>query len=188
MPIVDVESNASTRVTDEDPPYLTRDQRRSRRKRAVRAKTVSIKRMTKIELQLGQALYPKEEHPFPMAGGPTVRSECHEVRGLDPAGNLLPCPYVSCRHNLYLDINPKSGAIKMNFPDLQPQELAVSCALDVADRDGATLEEVGAILNVTRERIRQIEVSGMARVNALLLSDYVENENRSVVRHLRVIR
>ena len=30
-----------------------------------------------------------------------------------------PCPFVSCRHHLYLDINPESGAIKVNFPGLE---------------------------------------------------------------------
>ncbi len=32
-----------------------------------------------------------------------------------------------------------------------------SCVLDVADRGGATLEEVADIIGVSRERIRQIE-------------------------------
>jgi len=39
-----------------------------------------------------------------------------------------------------------------------------SCALDVADRGGATLEEVGALINVTRERVRQIEVMALAHL------------------------
>jgi DNA-directed RNA polymerase sigma subunit (sigma70/sigma32) len=34
----------------------------------------------------------------------------------------------------------------------------------VADRGGITLEEVGAILNLTRERIRQVEVRGLAKI------------------------
>ena len=48
----------------------------------------------------------------------------------------------------------------MNFPDLDVWELEDTCALDVADRGGITLEEVGEILNLTRERIRQVEVRG----------------------------
>jgi DNA-directed RNA polymerase sigma subunit (sigma70/sigma32) len=32
-----------------------------------------------------------------------------------------------------------------------------SCVLDIADRDGVTLEQVGDYINLTRERIRQIE-------------------------------
>ena len=37
-------------------------------------------------------------------------------------------------------------------------------SLDVADRGGITLEEVGAILNLTRERIRQVEVRGLHKI------------------------
>jgi hypothetical protein len=53
-----------------------------------------------------------------------------------------------------------------------------TCALDVADRGGTTLEEVGAIMNLTRERIRQVEVKGLAKLEALkdmsALRDYVD--------------
>ena len=43
-------------------------------------------------------------------------------------------------------------------------ELEDTCALDVADRGGITLEEVGEILNLTRERIRQVEVRGLEKL------------------------
>jgi len=53
-----------------------------------------------------------------------------------------------------------------------------SCALDVADRGGTTLEDVGAIMNLTRERIRQVEVKALAKLEALKdvsgLRDFVE--------------
>jgi hypothetical protein len=75
-----------------------------------------------------------------------------------------PCPFVSCEQHLYLDVNPQSGAIKLNFPHLEVWEMAETCALDVADRGGITLEEVGAILNLTRERIRQVEVRGLTKI------------------------
>ena len=42
-----------------------------------------------------------------------------------------------------------------------------TCALDVADRGGITLEEVGAILNLARERIRQVEVRGLLKLRAV---------------------
>ncbi len=41
---------------------ITREQRRSRRKRAVRARTISVKRMTKRELELGRMLYPETDY------------------------------------------------------------------------------------------------------------------------------
>jgi len=52
----------------------------------------------------------------------------------------------------------------LNFPDLEPWELEETCSLDVADRGGITLEEVGDILNLTRERVRQVEVRGLLKL------------------------
>lgn len=81
----------------------------------------------------------------------------------DCLGAPRPCPFVSCSHHLYLDVNPETGAIKLNFPHLEVWEMAETCSLDVADRGGITLEEIGAVLNLTRERVRQIETSGLAK-------------------------
>jgi hypothetical protein len=56
--------------------------------------------------------------------------------------------------------------------------MSESCALDVADRGGTTLEDVGAIMNLTRERIRQVEVKALAKLEALrdmmALREYVD--------------
>jgi DNA-directed RNA polymerase sigma subunit (sigma70/sigma32) len=52
-----------------------------------------------------------------------------------------------------------------------------TCALDIADRGGITLEEVGQIMNLTRERVRQLETQGLARLQRVdgveRLRDYV---------------
>lgn len=82
---------------------------------------------------------------------PRTRGDCE--------GTPRPCPFVSCRYHLYLDVHPVSGSIKLNHPDLEPWELAETCALDMADRGEHTLEQVGAAVNVTRERIRQLEAT-----------------------------
>lgn len=148
-----------------DGEAITREQRRSRRKRDVRARTISVKRMTKRELEIGRLLYPETDYEKPR-----TRAEC--------ADGPRPCPYVSCKHHLYIDVSPRTGAIKLNFPDLEVWELNESCALDVADRGGTTLEDVGAIMNLTRERIRQVEVKALAKLEALrdmmALRDYVD--------------
>jgi hypothetical protein len=86
---------------------------------------------------------------------PKTRGEC--------ADGPRPCPWTSCHHHLYLDAQ-ESGSIMLPFPMLDPDELAETCALDVADRGGTTLVEVGRLCGLTRERIRQIEVSGLERV------------------------
>lgn len=119
----------------------------------IRAKTISGARLTRAERRLpSMAIYPEDVER------PRTRGECE--------GGPRPCPFVSCAHHLYLDVNDATGAIKLNFPHLEVDELKESCSLDVADRGGITLEEVGDILNLTRERIRQIEVKGQERARA----------------------
>ena len=90
--------------------------------------------------------YPEAQH----RQLPLVRSDCENVP--------RPCPYVSCRYNLYLDVR-ETGAITLNFPDREPEDMPPegSCALDVAERGRATLFEVGRLMNFTRERTRQMQ-------------------------------
>jgi len=90
---------------------------------------------------------------------PKTRSECVD--------GPRPCPHVSCRHHLYLDVNPHTGTIKLNFPDLEVWELGVSCALDIAELGGTPIEAISDLLNVTRERIRQIETKALSKLSSL---------------------
>jgi len=137
--------------------------RRKRRSRA-RAKTISIRRLSKAELQRGKLLYPETDY-----WKPKMRSECKDMD--------RPCPYVSCKYHLYTDVHPIRGSIKLNFPDVEVWEMTETCALDVADRGGITLEEVGEIMNLTRERVRQVETTGLAKLQAVddvaRLKDYI---------------
>ncbi len=163
---LDRPNRVSEIVLRTDDSEMTREQRRSRRKRAVRARTISIKRMTKRELELGRLLYPDVDE----VERPESRLDC--------ASMPRPCPFVSCKHHLFLDVSARTGAIKLNFPDLDVWDMKETCALDVADRGGTTLEDVGAIMNLTRERIRQVEVKGLAKLEALrdmtALREYVD--------------
>lgn len=96
---------------------------------------------------------------------PQTRGEC--------LADTRPCPWVSCRHHLYLDVNPETGSIKLNFPDLEPWELQHTCALDVAELEPVTLDEVGEVMNITRERVRQVEMEGLARLKMRLTESEV---------------
>jgi hypothetical protein len=140
----------------------------SKRNSRVRARTISIKRLSKRELERGRQLYPEMDIERPRS-----RTDC-----LQGPHAERPCPFVSCKHHLYLDVNERTGSIKLNFPDLEVWDLPETCALDIADRGGITLEEVGEIMNLTRERIRQLETRGLAKLKALsemaALQDYVE--------------
>ncbi|HET9623284.1 MAG TPA: sigma factor-like helix-turn-helix DNA-binding protein [Kofleriaceae bacterium] len=124
--------------------------RRHRRTRP-RGTTIAMKRVKLADLALGAEMYP----PVDLAR-PRTRAECgHEER---------PCPWVACKHHLYLDVNPETGSIKINYPDREPWELEHSCALDIADTGSKTLDEIGEITNLTRERIRQVEMRGLIKL------------------------
>jgi hypothetical protein len=124
---------------------------RRRKRHKVRAKTIPVRRISKSSLVFGRKLYPETDY-----WKPKTRADCFTFE--------RPCPFVSCKHHLFLDINPDTGSIKLNFPDLNVWELEETCALDVADKHGITLEEVGAIMNLTRERIRQTELKCLDKI------------------------
>jgi len=99
---------------------------------------------------------------------PKDRNECR--------GAARPCPFVSCSKHLYLDVSPESGSVKINFPGM-PVEQALrlmreTCALDVADKGGVTLDEVGVYSNVSMERIRQMEQDNLGELLTKLTIDH----------------
>jgi hypothetical protein len=141
-----------------------RDRARSRRPRAIRAASIVVSRLSLRELHTARAEYPEAA----VRHLPMVCGEC--------ANGARPCPFVSCSHHLYLDVDGATGSIKLNFPDLEPDEMEQSCALDVAlgagdpatgVGGGATLNEIANVLNVTRERVRQIEQNGLKKLEGL---------------------
>jgi len=126
----------------------------------VRARTISITRLSQRALRQGELQFP--EQPGQHYQRPRTYADC-ERAGL---GTEQPCPFVSCRRHLALDVNPRTGAIKLNFPDLEVDEMPETCALAVADRGGLTLDGVARAMNLTRERIRQLEVRALRTVRA----------------------
>ncbi len=117
-----------------------------------RSKTLKPKRLTPQEwLEWGE-----EMSSLPSLR-PQTRAECRDMP--------RPCPFVGCRFHLYLDVNPRNGNVKYNFPDKEPWQLEVSCSMDVAEAEGGvTLEEIGQVMNLTRERVRQVEVVALGQV------------------------
>ncbi len=119
-------------------------------KTRTRSQTLSCKQMSREHRKMrsrGELLHIID------SSRPRTRNQCQNMP--------RPCLYVSCRHHLYLDINVDTGSVKYNFPNKEVWELEETCALDVAERGGATLEEIGDIMNLTRERVRQLETDGL---------------------------
>lgn len=90
---------------------------------------------------------------------PRTRAECRD--------GPRPCPWVGCKWHLYLDVNPATGALKLNFPDRELDELVQTCALDVAERGEHVLETVGELTNLTRERVRLTEVRALLKLRGV---------------------
>ena len=83
------------------------------------------------------------EDEYSRSPRPRTRGECRRAR--------RPCPWLGCRYHLGLELT-EAGSIY--YRDLG--EMRDTCALDVADRGEHTLQQVGDLLGVTREAIRQI--------------------------------
>jgi hypothetical protein len=96
---------------------------------------------------------------------PRTRGEC--------ANGPRPCPWVSCRHHLFLDV--KEGRyVRLNFPGKELEDLAETCALDVADKGKHTLEQVGDLVNLTRRPVLRIEQRAARQLKPLLDDDASE--------------
>ncbi len=149
----EAEANAGAAAAQR--PIRALGARRGARRGLRRSKTLAVRGLTKEKIEEAQLIFQTFEQFRPRS-----RGECRNAP--------RPCPWVSCKYHLYLDIVPQSGSIKMNFPDLEVWEMTETCALDVADRGGITLEDVGNILNLTRERIRQVERSGVEKLKIAL--------------------
>jgi hypothetical protein len=90
---------------------------------------------------------------------PRVRADC--VAG--GINEQRPCPWYGCKYHLGLDVNPTSGSMQVRDID----KMVHTCALDVAEVGGVTLEEIAEITNLTRERIRQVEVRGLIELKSI---------------------
>lgn len=136
-----------------------------RRTRQVRAVSVSLERLPKRDRMVAAEVERVLERDQPVAHIrlPQTRAEC--------AGVARPCPFVSCRWHMFLDVSPKTGAIKLNFPDLEPDEIPQTCVLDVVDAGGETLDGIARLMNMTRERVRQIEDMGLKKMRLPVLRE-----------------
>lgn len=79
-----------------------------------------------------------------------------------------PCPWVSCRHHLYLEVT-EAGSVQIRHPGKSPHELEHSCALDEAARGGLALRDVGDRLGALEpELVRQVEIRALDTVRVVL--------------------
>lgn len=152
------------------------------RPRPVRARTIDLRRVPEREKRRLRLQTPAEDY-----WRPRVRADC--------ATFDRPCPYVACRHHLLLDVGDVATSLKVNFPDLIDdrvyegpeledgrfwtetnegrvfegpfiEEMQATCALDVAEQGDRVHEEIGPYMNLTRERVRQVEEQILEKLKA----------------------
>jgi len=117
-----------------------------------RPRTLRNRHVSLELLDEGRRLYPTPEG----VERPRTRGDC--------VAGPRPCPFAGCKYHLYLDVNEDNGDIRFHFPKLEVEEMNETCALDIADEGGVSLERVGNALNVTRERVRQMEHAFVMRL------------------------
>lgn len=151
-------------------------------------------RATESSLARGQELYPpvversdgtqrSYEEYLELGLKPSTLVECQRA-GMGGPGR--PCPFVSCRRhlavedrgaNLYIH-SPVSYDEDDPVPSLDIESLPFTCSAEQQKMatgieaydplDGMTLETIGELMGVTRERIRQIEASALAKLRVIL--------------------
>lgn len=111
------------------------------------------------------------------ADRPRTRGDCLEG-GINAQ---RPCPWVSCRHSLFLDVN-EDGAIKQNWSNLEvwDERIPHTCSLDVADAQAAKgpkaqprdFVAIGRLMNLTGTGAKKI----IARAEANMRAEAEEHE------------
>ncbi len=92
------------------------------------------------------------------AGTPATRGDCVD--------GPRPCPYLSCRHHLWLKLSQDQAGNwqkgRHGETTLNPSTME-TCALDVAER-GASSAEVGRLLGMDETRVRQIAAKAFKKL------------------------
>ena len=132
---------------------IVESRREGRRKRSIRKITLSA-----TKGNLGSVFRAGVEYP-------AVDDQARPVTRADCAQGERPCPYASCKFHLYVDV-AMNGSLIMNFPDLELDEIPQTCSLDVADAGGVKLETIADLMNLTRERVRQLEARALSKLTS----------------------
>lgn len=97
--------------------------------------------------------YEASTTPVELTTAPKTRGQC--------ADGPRPCIFARCRYHVLHPERRARGWEEREGRDIMEMQ---TCSLDVADQGEHTLEAIGEMLGVTRERVRQIEEQAMARM------------------------
>jgi hypothetical protein len=88
---------------------------------------------------------------------PKTRADC--------AGGVRPCPWVSCKYHLFLEVRQNGSIAYPQGQDLDALErMPQSCVLDVAEQGGASQTDVGKALNASMQMASLVELAALAKL------------------------
>lgn len=91
---------------------------------------------------------------------PRVYADCADHQG--------PCPWVACRHNIFLDVNPRTGKISFRYPNVELEDLGETCSLRLAALGSRGVSEVSKILNVAQPIVSMTFAAALAKLRPRL--------------------
>jgi len=80
-----------------------------------------------------------------------------------------PCVQLRCRHHLFVDHITAGGDIVSTHARVE--DMTETCSLDVAARGKLDLHDVGTLVGVTGERVRQVEQIALRKLGRVLDAD-----------------
>jgi hypothetical protein len=104
---------------------------------------------------------------------PHVLGDCYDFKDADGhivsngVNAMRPCPWATCEFHMAVEINRAGGLRVMkgwDETDEKGRALRPTCLIDLALEGGMSLEEVGRVFGIVRERVRQIESSALRKL------------------------
>ena len=118
-----------------------------------------MKRQLRVIENLEFAPQPQSETRLRAEPSQMTRIPAPQTRG-DCVDGPRPCQWINCRYSLVGEKGTAERGKAYHFNtgdhDAPLDALAETCALDVADKGTHTLDEVAALLGVSRQRVQQI--------------------------------
>lgn len=98
--------------------------------------------------------YPYETKEGDIPPPPRTRGECID--------GPRPCPHLNCKYHLW---NSLLRDTRYGSQASLPRE---TCILDIADKGGVSLDYVGELLGISRQRVLQLETRALAKARKML--------------------
>lgn len=112
-----------------------------------------------MERELARQQHQRAQAPAPSSNHwrPTTRGDCVD--------GPRPCPFVGCRYHIWLEATQFGAIVTQQDGKLQGMHnMRFTCVLDAAEQGPLPVKQIGRLLGVKKERLRQMERVATARL------------------------